>query len=168
VLGEPGAARGYPPSALATITKLVERAGNSAESGGAITGLYTVLADGDNQDDPVVDTARSILDGHLVLSRELAQRGQYPAVDIAASLSRVMNDIVPDAHQALAREFRALSASYEANRDLVLMGAYRAGADAQLDRAIAMHEKLAAFLNQSAREVLPPAVSSAQLAALLG
>ena len=97
LLGEPGAARGYPPSALATLTKLVERAGNSAASGGSITGIYTVLADGDNQDDPVVDTARSILDGHIVLSRELAQRGQYPALDIAASLSRVMNDIVaPD------------------------------------------------------------------------
>ncbi|MEL0211358.1 MAG: FliI/YscN family ATPase, partial [Novosphingobium sp.] len=93
LLGEPGAARGYPPSALATITKLVERAGNSAQSGGSVTGLYTVLADGDNQDDPVVDTARSILDGHIVLSRDLAQRGQYPAIDIAASLSRVMNDI---------------------------------------------------------------------------
>ena len=99
------------------------------KQGGSITGIYTVLADGDNQDDPVVDTARSILDGHVVLSRELAQRGQYPALDIAASLSRVMNDIVSPDLQRLAREFRALSASYEANRDLVLMGAYRAGAD---------------------------------------
>ena len=150
LLGEPGAARGYPPSALATITKLVERAGNSAASGGSITGIYTVLADGDNQDDPVVDTARSILDGHVVLSRELAQRGQYPAIDIAASLSRVMNDIVSPDLQALAREFRALSASYEANRDLVLMGAYRAGADPQLDRAIAMHQPMSAFLTQPA------------------
>ncbi|MFX4861118.1 flagellum-specific ATP synthase FliI, partial [Acinetobacter baumannii] len=92
------------------------RAGNSAESGGSITGLYTVLADGDNQDDPVVDTARSILDGHVVLSRDLAQRGQYPAIDIAASLSRVMNAITAPGHQALAREFRALVATYEANR----------------------------------------------------
>jgi flagellum-specific ATP synthase len=90
---------GYPPSALATITKLVERAGNSARSGGSITGLYTVLADGDAQDDPVVDTARSILDGHIVLSRDLAQRGQYPAIDIAASLSRVMTDITSSDHE---------------------------------------------------------------------
>jgi flagellum-specific ATP synthase len=168
LLGEPGAARGYPPSALATITKLVERAGNSGASGGSITGLYTVLADGDNQDDPVVDTARSILDGHIVLSRELAQRGQYPAVDIAASLSRVMNDIVPAAHQQFARQFRALTASYEANRDLVLMGAYRAGADPQLDRAIAMHELLTAFLCQSASATITLEDSMAQLAALLG
>lgn len=168
LLGEPGAARGYPPSALATITKLVERAGNSAATGGSVTGLYTVLADGDNQDDPVVDTARSILDGHIVLSRDLAQRGQYPAVDIAASLSRVMNDIVSPDHQNLAREFRALIASYEANRDLVLMGAYRSGADHQLDRAIAMHDLLTAFLCQGARETIDLADSAAQLHALLG
>lgn len=167
LLGEPGAARGYPPSALATITKLVERAGNSAATGGSVTGLYTVLADGDNQDDPVVDTARSILDGHIVLSRDLAQRGQYPAVDIAASLSRVMNDIVPPEHQQLARQFRALSASYEANRDLVLMGAYRAGADPQLDRAIAMHQALTAFLSQPATEVVDMASSTARLTQLL-
>ena len=168
LLGEPGAARGYPPSALATITRLVERAGNSAASGGSITGIYTVLADGDNQDDPVVDTARSILDGHIVLSRELAQRGQYPAVDIAASLSRVMNDITGAEHQSLARMFRALSASYEANRDLVLMGAYRAGADPQLDRAIAMHEALSAFLGQDAHDTICLDDSVAQLSALLG
>ncbi|MGD9664651.1 MAG: FliI/YscN family ATPase [Novosphingobium sp.] len=167
LLGEPGAARGYPPSALATITKLVERAGNSAASGGSITGLYTVLADGDNQDDPVVDTARSILDGHIVLSRELAQRGQYPAVDIAASLSRVMADIVPPDHQANARAFRALVASYEENRDLVLMGAYRAGADPQLDRAIAMHDQLSAFLCQQTGELVDLDHSVAQLGALL-
>ncbi len=167
LLGEPGAARGYPPSALATITKLVERAGNSAQSGGSMTGLYTVLADGDNQDDPVVDTARSILDGHIVLSRDLAQRGQYPAIDIAASLSRVMNDITAPAHQALAREFRALVATYEANRDLVLMGAYRAGADPQLDRAIAMHEALSGFMAQPQHEIVSLGHSIAALEALL-
>jgi flagellum-specific ATP synthase len=168
LLGEPGAARGYPPSSLATITKLVERAGNSAQSGGSITGLYTVLADGDNHDDPVVDTARSILDGHVVLSRDLAQRGQYPAIDIAASLSRVMNDIVEAGHQVLARKFRALVASYEANRDLVLMGAYRSGADPILDRAIVMHDQLTAFLAQSQREVIPLDECVAQLTELLG
>jgi len=168
LLGEPGAARGYPPSALATITKLVARAGNSAASGGPITGLYTVLADGDNQDDPVVDTARAILDGHVVLNRALAQRGQYPAVDIAASLSRVMTDIVSREHQHFARQFRALTASYEANRDLVLMGAYRAGADPQLDRAIVMHDLLTAFLCQAGGEIIDLDTSAAQLAALLG
>lgn len=168
LLGEPGAARGYPPSALATITKLVERAGNSAASGGSITGLYTVLADGDSQDDPVVDTARAILDGHIVLSRDLAQRGQYPAIDIAASLSRVMADIVAPDHLALAREFRALVATYEANRDLVLMGAYRAGADPVLDRAIAIHARLVAFLCQPARSTVSLQASITALAELLG
>ena len=166
LLGEPSAARGYPPSALATITKLVERAGNSAASNGSITGIYTVLADGDNQDDPVVDTARSILDGHIVLSRELAQRGQYPAIDIAASLSRVMNAITTPEHQALARNFRALIASYEANRDLVLMGAYRSGADPQLDLAIAMHQALVEFMCQGERDVVSLGNAIAQLTAL--
>ena len=168
LLGEPGAASGYPPSALATITKLVERAGNSAASGGSITGLYTVLADGDNHDDPVVDTARAILDGHVVLSRDLAQRGQYPAIDIAASLSRVMNDIVAPDHAQLARRFRALVASYEANRDLVLMGAYRAGADPDLDMAIAMHPELVRFMAQDTHDVIPLDDSVAALHALLG
>jgi flagellum-specific ATP synthase len=168
LLGEPGAARGYPPSALAAVTKLVERAGNSATSGGSITGLYTVLADGDDHADPVVDTARAILDGHIVLSRDLAQRGQYPAIDVGASLSRVMNDIAPPEHRQLAREFRALAASYEANRDLVLMGAYRAGADPVLDRAIAMHAALGGFLAQDADEIVPLARSVTALAEVLG
>ena len=167
LLGEPGAARGYPPSALATITKLVERAGNSVASGGAVTGIYTVLADGDNQDDPVVDTARAILDGHVVLSRDLAQRGQYPAIDIAASLSRVMGDIADPGHSAAARRFRALCATYEANRDLVLMGAYRAGTDADLDRAIAMHGALSAFLAQPQHTVVPLANAIAELAGVI-
>ena len=167
LLGEPGAARGYPPSALAAITKLVERAGNSAESGGSITGIYTVLADGDNHDDPVVDTARSVLDGHIVLARDLAQRGQYPAIDIAASLSRVMNAITSPEHQQLARTFRALVASHEANRDLVLMGAYRAGADPVLDHAIAMHQALTEFLCQPPEQVVPLDASVAALAKVL-
>ena len=148
LLGEPGAARGYPPSALSAITRLVERAGNSASSGGSITGFYTVLADGDDQADPVVDTARAILDGHLVLSRELAQQGHYPAIDIPASLSRVMDTIVDPAHRSDARAFRALMASWQANRDLVLMGAYRPGADSQLDRAMALKPQLDALLQQ--------------------
>jgi flagellum-specific ATP synthase len=168
LLGEPGAARGYPPSALATVTKLVERAGNSASTGGSITGLYTVLADGDDQDDPVVDTARAILDGHLVLSRALAQRGQYPALDVAASLSRVMDDIVPPEHKALARAFRAMVANYETNRDLVLMGAYRPGADPVLDRAIAMHEALSGFLSQERGTLVTLPECTEQLMALMG
>lgn len=167
LLGEPGAARGYPPSALATITKLIERAGNSEKSGGAITGIYTVLADGDDQNDPVVDTARAILDGHIVLSRDIAQRGQYPAVDVGASLSRVMNDIVEPDHAETARRFRALAATYEANRDLVMMGAYRQGADPLLDEAIALHPSMCAFLSQSTHESIDISSAYAQLRELV-
>ncbi len=163
VLGEPGAARGYPPSALAAVTKLVERAGNSARTGGAITGLYTVLADGDDANDPVVDTARAILDGHILLSRDLAQRGHYPAIDVPASLSRVMDDLIaPDMIEA-ARHVRALIAAREDNRDLVLMGAYRAGSDAVLDEALEKSAILDQFLRQHRGEGVPLSESLAQL-----
>ncbi|MEC9066613.1 MAG: FliI/YscN family ATPase [Pseudomonadota bacterium] len=168
LLGEPGAARGYPPSALSTVTKLVERAGNSAESGGSITGIYTVLADGDDQNDPVVDTARSILDGHIVLSRDLAQRGQYPAIDVGASLSRVMSDVADAGHNACARKLRALVSAYESNRDLVLMGAYRAGADPLIDRGIALQPQIAAFLGQAVGERVPLGRARAELEKLIG
>jgi len=168
LLGEPGAARGYPPSALSTITKLIERAGNSGESGGAITGIYTVLADGDDHNDPVVDTARAILDGHIELSREIAQRGQYPAVDVGASLSRVMNDVVDAQHAATARRFRALSAAYEANRDLVMMGAYRQGTDPLLDEAIALHPRMCEFLSQAGNEYVDMQTAYAQMTELVG
>ena len=113
-----------------------------------------MLADGDDQNDPVVDTARAILDGHIVLSRDIAQRGQYPAVDVGASLSRVMNDIVEPDHAETARRFRALAATYEANRDLVMMGAYRQGADPLLDEAIALHPSMCAFLSQGTNECI--------------
>ncbi len=166
VLGEPGAARGYPPSALAAVTKLVERAGNSTRTGGAVTGLYTVLADGDDANDPVVDTARAILDGHIVLSRDLAQRGHYPAIDVPASLSRVMDDLVaPDMIEA-ARHVRALIAAREENRDLVLMGAYRAGSDPALDEALEKSAVLDTFLRQRRGEGVPLADSLAQLRGL--
>lgn len=168
LLGEPGAARGYPPSALATITKLVERAGNSTESGGSITGIYTVLADGDDQNDPVVDTARSILDGHIVLSRDLAQRGQYPAIDVGASLSRVMSDVAGAPQNALARKLRALVSAYEGNRDLLLMGAYRAGADPLIDRGIALHPQITEFLKQDVGERVSLDLAVGQLQQLIG
>ncbi len=167
VLGEPGAARGYPPSALAAITRLVERSGNSAQSGGAITGLYTVLADGDDTSDPVVDTARAILDGHLVLSRDLAQRGHYPAIDVPASLSRVMDDIVPEPIAATALQLRALIAAREENRDLVLMGAYRAGSDPLLDRALAQSQAIDGFLRQARGEASALPVSFEALQTLM-
>jgi flagellum-specific ATP synthase len=166
-LGEPGAARGYPPSALAAITKLIERAGNSATSGGSITGIYTVLADGDDQSDPVVDTARAILDGHIILSRELAQRGQYPAIDVPASLSRVMEDVAEPLHRKQARTLRGLIAALDSNRDFLLMGAYRAGVDLQLDRALALQEPIRAFLAQESRDTIPLNTSVAELSALM-
>jgi flagellum-specific ATP synthase len=154
LLGEPGAARGYPPSALAAVTRLVERAGNSARTGGAVTGLYTVLADGDDSSDPVVDTARAILDGHILLSRDLAQRGHYPAIDVPASLSRVMDDLVPGEIADAARRVRALIAARENNRDLVMMGAYRAGSDPLLDRALELSPQVDAFLQQRRGEAV--------------
>lgn len=167
VLGEPGAARGYPPSALAAITRLVERAGNSARSGGAVTGIYTVLADGDDGNDPVVDTARAILDGHIVLSRELAQRGHYPAIDVPASLSRVMDELVTPETARAARRLRALIAARETNRDLVLMGAYRAGSDPLLDSALALSGAIDGFLTQERGAAEPLALSHAALTALM-
>ena len=168
VLGEPGAARGYPPSALAAITRLVERAGNSARSGGAVTGIYTVLADGDDTNDPVVDTARAILDGHIVLSRELAARGHYPAIDIPASLSRVMDDVAGAPVVAAARSLRALIAARESGRDLVMMGAYRAGGDSLLDEALALSGPIDAFLTQPRGKAEALAASHAALLALMG
>ncbi|MEM6908219.1 MAG: FliI/YscN family ATPase [Pseudomonadota bacterium] len=163
LLGEPGAARGYPPSALAAVTKLVERAGNSRRTGGAITGLYTVLADGDDAQDPVVDSARAILDGHVVLSRELAQRGHYPAIDVPASLSRVMDDLVTSEQAEAAYRLRALIAAREESRDLVLMGAYRAGSDQSLDTALALSDQLDAFLTQPRGEPVNLSQSKAAL-----
>lgn len=167
VLGEPGAARGYPPSALAAITRLVERAGNSARTGGAVTGLYTVLADGDDASDPVVDTARAILDGHILLSRDLAQRGHYPAIDIPASLSRVMDDLTEPSLIDAARRLRALVSAREENRDLVMMGAYRGGTDPLLDRALAHSGLIDGFLRQSRREAVSMEASCAELNDLL-
>ncbi len=167
VLGEPGAARGYPPSALAAVTKLVERAGNSARTGGAVTGLYTVLADGDDAQDPVVDTARAILDGHILLSRDLAQRGHYPAIDVPASLSRVMQDLVSPEIGEAARRLRALIATREDNRDLVMMGAYRAGSDPVLDQALELSQPIDAFLQQPRGEAVSLPEAQAQLASVI-
>lgn len=136
-LGEPPSARGYPPSALALLPRLIERCGNDAATGGSITAIATVLTEGDNPNDPVADTARGVLDGHIVLSRAEAQRGLYPAIDVGASISRVMGDLVTPAHAAAAAAFRRAAALIEANRDLLLMGAYAPGADPELDAALA-------------------------------
>lgn len=150
-LGEPPAMKGYPPSALALIPRLVERAGVDVRSGGSITALYTVLADGDDTDDPIVDAARAIVDGHFVLSRHLSEQAIFPAIDIGKSLSRVMADVVDDEHLAAAASYRRLWAAYEENRDLILMGAYRPGNDPVIDEAVARRQEVLDFLRQDVK-----------------
>jgi flagellum-specific ATP synthase len=167
-LGEPASARGYPPSAIAMLPNLIERAGADVASGGSITAIYTVLADGDDGNDPVVDSARSILDGHIVLSRALAERAVYPAIDVSKSVSRVMNDIVPAPHQQAARMLRRHLATYEENRDLVLMGAYRSGSDPAIDAAIAYHPAILEYVRQGTDEVVPLADAAAELTGVFG
>ncbi|CAN5312509.1 flagellar protein export ATPase FliI [soil metagenome] len=149
--GEPPTVKGYPPSALALIPALIERAGGDRRTGGSITALYTILADGDDLDDPVVDTARSITDGHIVLSRTLAEAGIFPAIDIARSLSRTMNDVVTPGHRVAAQRVRRDWSLAAESRDLVLMGAYRAGADTEVDRALANRPAILKFIVQDAR-----------------
>jgi flagellum-specific ATP synthase len=151
-LGEPPTVKGYPPSALGLIPRIVERAGADSRTGGSITALYTVLADGDDTDDPIVDAARAIVDGHILLSRSIAEQGVYPAIDVGRSLSRVMADIVTPAHAAGALGLRRLWSAFEENRDLILMGAYSPGTDAVIDEAIARRPEILAFLKQGATE----------------
>jgi flagellum-specific ATP synthase len=152
-LGETPTMKGYPPSALSIIPALIERAGNDAASGGSITALYSVLADGDDVDDPVVDAARAIADGHIILSRSLAEQGVFPAIDLGRSLSRVMPDITDTAHRAAASRVRRLWAIAEENRDLMLMGAYRAGADPMIDEAFEARPVILDYLMQSSGSV---------------
>ena len=167
-LGEPASARGYPPSAIAMLPNLIERAGVDVHSGGSITAIYTVLADGDDGNDPVVDSARSILDGHIVLSRALAEHGVYPAIDVSKSVSRVMTDIVPAEHARAARQLRRHLATFEENRDLVLMGAYRSGADPAIDQAIACHGAIMEFIRQDADAAVAQADAVAELVGVFG
>jgi flagellum-specific ATP synthase len=150
-LGEPPTVKGYPPSALGLIPRLVERAGADNRTGGSITALYTVLADGDDADDPIVDAARAIVDGHILLSRSISEQGTYPAIDVGRSLSRVMADIATPEHMRAATAYRGLWSAYEENRDLILMGAY-AGGDPLIDEAIARRSELLAFLKQAPDE----------------
>ncbi len=167
-LGEPASARGYPPSAIAMLPNLLERAGSDVNTGGSITGIYTVLADGDDGNDPVVDSARSILDGHIVLSRAMAERAVYPAIDISKSISRVMNDIVPQHHQQAARVLRRHLATYEENRDLVLMGAYRSGSDPAIDAAITYQPAIMEFVRQDTHQMVPLADAEMELVGVFG
>lgn len=150
--GEPPASKGYPPSVFARMARLLERAGNYAN--GSITGLYTVLMEGDDEQDPVVDGARSILDGHVVLSRDLVSEGHYPPIDVLRSLSRLMPAVTSSTHREFARTARRLLAAYQRSEDLLRVGAYRAGSDAELDAAIASRPRLQAMLQQDAAEAV--------------
>ena len=151
-IGEPPATKGYPPSCFAKLPQLVERSGNGLHGVGSITAFYTVLSEGDDQQDPIADAARAILDGHIVLSRSLAESGHYPAIDVAQSASRVMHNVVSREHFEMARRFRAISSRYEKGRDLVQIGAYASGSDPALDQALQLHVPMEAFLQQDMRE----------------
>lgn len=150
-IGEPPVTKGYPPSVFAQIPQLVERAGNGTnEQTGSITAFYTVLTEGDDQQDPIADATRAILDGHIVLSRGLAEAGIYPAISVDASVSRVMNNIMSAEHIKAAIKFRQTYGNYEKNRDLISVGAYKRGSDAAIDYAIEKHPGLLRFLQQGA------------------
>ena len=146
-LGEPPTVRGYPPSFFSAMPRLVERLGRTAN--GSITGIFTVLVDGDDMNEPVADTLRGLLDGHVVLSRAIAQRGQFPAVDVLQSTSRIMNQVTTSEHQSVARELRASLAAYEEARDLVSIGAYKPGSDPRVDGALAIKNDLEGLLTQT-------------------
>ncbi len=152
--GEPPTTKGYPPSAFALLPRLVERAGNDSGPG-SITAFYTVLAEGDDQTDPIVDAAKATLDGHIVLSRKLAEAGHFPAVDVLASISRVMSDVVGSAHLEVARSAREVLATYREAADLVEVGAYAAGSNARIDRALLCIEGLQRVFRQEPNERSP-------------
>lgn len=154
-VGEPPATKGYPPSVFARLPGLVERAGNGGDGQGGITAFFTVLSEGDDLQDPIADAARAILDGHIVLSRALADSGHYPAIDVGASVSRVMPQVTSEAHQLQARRVKSLFAAYEQSRDLIQVGAYRQGSDPKVDLAIRLKEPMNLFLRQSMQEVCP-------------
>ncbi|RZI42087.1 flagellar protein export ATPase FliI [Herbaspirillum sp. HC18] len=167
-IGEPPATKGYPPSVFAKLPTLVERAGNGVAGGGSITAFYTVLTEGDDQQDPIADSARAILDGHIVLNRSLADAGHYPAIDIEQSISRAMHNITGEDHQKLMRRLKQLYSRYLRNRDLISVGAYSAGSDPVLDEAIALNPRIEAFLQQDINERSGIQESLGQLAALFG
>jgi flagellum-specific ATP synthase len=166
-IGEPPATRGYPPSVFARMPQLVERAGNGPVGGGSITAFYTVLTEGDDPQDPIADAARAILDGHIVLSRSLADGGHYPAIDIEASISRAMHGLVDVDAMSRVRRFKQLYSRYQRNRDLISVGAYVPGSDPLLDQAIAAQPQLEAFLQQDMQERAARADGVASLVALL-
>ncbi|PIL38338.1 FliI/YscN family ATPase, partial [Massilia psychrophila] len=165
-IGEPPATKGYPPSVFAKLPVLVERAGNGVEGGGSITAFYTVLSEGDDQQDPIADAARGILDGHIVLDRHLAEAGHYPAIDIEQSISRAMHGITSTPHQHAARRLKQLYSRYQRSRDLISVGAYAAGSDPVLDQAIVLHDRIEAFLCQEIPDKVDMLQSLGQLTSL--
>jgi type III secretion protein N (ATPase) len=162
--GEPPARRGYPPSVFAALPGLLERSGTAAR--GSITAFYTVLVEGGDMEEPIADEVRGILDGHVVLDRRLGARGRWPAIDVLASLSRVMDAVTSEPHQRSARALRETLALYEEKRDLVSLGAYKKGSDARLDRALTKIDAIEAFLRQGRLERTPFAETVAQLGRL--
>ncbi len=151
-IGEPPVTKGYPPSVFAKMPQLVERAGNAGHGGGSITAFYTVLAEGDDQQDPIADSARAILDGHIVLTRALADQGHYPAIDIEASISRALTNLIDQPQFEHVRRFKSLYSRYQRSRDLVSVGAYAAGSDPILDQALVIYPQMEAFLQQNMTE----------------
>ena len=166
-IDEPPATKGYPPSVFAKLPHLVERAGNADHGGGSITAFYTVLAEGDDTNDPIADAARGVLDGHIILSRSLAESGHFPAIDIEASISRVMPDIIDSNHLQMARELRRTYSLYQQNRDLINVGAYQPGSDSRIDTAIEMNPAILDFLQQDMDESVDINQSLNELAFLL-
>lgn len=166
-IGEPPATKGYPPSCFAKLPALVERSGNGLNGVGSITAFYTVLSEGDDQQDPIADASRAILDGHFVLSRALAEQGHYPAIDIEQSASRVMHNVVSREHFELARRFRAVYSCYQKSRDLIQVGAYAGGSDPAVDEAIRLQPSMVHFLQQTMFDAAPMEPSLVDMAAVL-
>ncbi len=166
-IGEPPATRGFPPSVFARLPQLVERAGNGPPGGGSITAIYTVLTEADEHNDPVGEASRAILDGHIVMSRELAEHGHFPAIDIEASISRSMTHITDPSHLRFANEFRRYHAKYSQNQDVINVGAYVPGSDAELDKAILLRPHMTAFLQQGIHESVDFSASCQALTELM-
>ncbi|MEL0082220.1 MAG: FliI/YscN family ATPase [Gammaproteobacteria bacterium] len=166
-IGEPPASKGYPPSTFARLGQLLERAGNGDRASGSITAIYTVLTEGEETTDPVAEAARAVLDGHIVLSREFAEAGHYPAIDIEASISRVMTGVTDAGHQQLALEFKRMFSLYRRNADLIRVGAYTPGQDPELDQAVTMYPRMMEFLRQQMDQGEDYGASLQQLTELL-
>jgi len=163
--GEPPTTKGYTPSVFSILPKLLERAGTNEN--GTITGFYTVLVDGDDMNEPIADTVRGILDGHFIMDRKLAERGQYPAINVLKSISRVMNQITDETHNQIAQEIRSLISVYEENNELIQIGAYKHGTNPEIDRAISFYPKIQSFLKQDIMEYRTQNESIEMMKALL-